>query len=283
MSPEPATISIDASNYISMKHFFPVLLLLSSAFGQAASPPPSSQTLTVDQANAQKAKVLLDQMVQALGGQAYLSIQDITQEGRTYGFHLGEPKGVGTQFWRLYRYPDKDRIELTKKRDVVYVFNADKGYEITYKGTREQDAKDVTDYMRRRQYALDYVIRKWLTDPGIALFYEGQTIAAQKPTEQVTITNAQNQSVTLYIDTDTHLPVKKTFSWRDPTDKQRNSEDEVFDGYRQVQGVMTPFSITRFYNGDMSNQRFLNEVKYNQGIDDSKFSASVPNTPNAKH
>ena len=266
-----------------MKHFFPVLLLLSSAFGQAASPPPSSQTLTVDQANAQKAKVLLDQMVQALGGQAYLSIQDITQEGRTYGFHLGEPKGVGTQFWRLYRYPDKDRIELTKKRDVVYVFNADKGYEITYKGTREQDAKDVTDYMRRRQYALDYVIRKWLTDPGIALFYEGQTIAAQKPTEQVTITNAQNQSVTLYIDTDTHLPVKKTFSWRDPTDKQRNSEDEVFDGYRQVQGVMTPFSITRFYNGDMSNQRFLNEVKYNQGIDDSKFSASVPNTPNAKH
>ena len=283
MSPEPATISIDASNYISMKHFFPVLLLLSSAFGQAASPPPSSQTLTVDQANAQKAKVLLDQMVQALGGQAYLSIQDITQEGRTYGFHLGEPKGVGTQFWRLYRYPDKDRIELTKKRDVVYVFNADKGYEITYKGTREQDAKDVTDYMRRRQYALDYVIRKWLTDPGIALFYEGQTIAAQKPTEQVTITNAQNQSVTLYIDTDTHLPVKKSFAWRDPTDKQRNSEDEVFDGYRQVQGVMTPFSITRFYNGDMSNQRFLNEVKYNQGIDDSKFSASVPNTPNAKH
>jgi len=265
-----------------MKHLFSLLVLLSSAFGQAASPRSSPQTLTVDQANAQKAKSLLAQMVQALGGQTYVLIQDITQEGRTYGFHLGEPKGVGTQFWRFYRYPDKDRIELTKKRDVVYVFNGDKGYEITYKGTREQDAKDVTDYMRRRQYALDYVIRKWLTDPGLALFYEGQTIAAQKPTEQVTITNAQNQSVTLYIDTDTHLPVKKSFSWRDPTDKQRNTEDEVFDGYRQVQGVMTPFSITRFYNGDMSNQRFLNGVKYNQGIDDSKFAASVPNTPGAK-
>ena len=76
--------------------------------------------------------------------------------------------------------------------------------------------------------------------------------------------NANNEGVTLYLDTNTHLPVKKTFSWRDPTDKQRNIEDEVYDNYRPTQGIMTPFSITRFYNGDMSNQRFLNSVSYNQ-------------------
>jgi hypothetical protein len=34
---------------------------------------------------------------------------------------------------------------------------------------------------------------------------------------------------------------------------------------------MTPFSITRFYNGEMSNQRFLNSVTYNKGLDDSLF------------
>ena len=69
--------------------------------------------------------------------------------------------------------------------------------------------------------------------------------------------NARNQGVTLFIDADTHLPVKKTYCWRDPTDKQRNVEDEVYDAYRPVQGIMTPFTVTRFYNGDMSNQRFL--------------------------
>ena len=262
-----------------MKYFLIVVLLLSSALGQDAAPSP---TLSVDQANARKAKTLLDQMVQALGGQAYLSIQDITQEGRTYSFHLGQPNSVGTVFWRFYKYPDKDRIELTKKRDVIYVFRGDKGYEITYKGAREQDPKDVADYMRRRQYALDYVVREWLKAPGVAFFYEGQTVAAQKPTEQVTITNAQNESVTLYIDTDTHLPVKKSFTWRDPNDKQRNLEEEVFDGYRPVQGIMTPFSVTRFYNGDMANQRFMSEVKYNQGIDESKFTVSATNSSNAK-
>jgi hypothetical protein len=90
---------------------------------------------------------------------------------------------------------------------------------------------------------------------------------------------ASNQSVILYIDGSTHLPVKKTYSWRDPTDKQRNIEDEVYDNYRPVQGVMTPYSVTRFYNGDMSNQRFLNAVSYNKGLSDTLFAADVNYDP----
>jgi hypothetical protein len=76
--------------------------------------------------------------------------------------------------------------------------------------------------------------------------------------------------------------VKKTFSWRDPTDKQRNTEDEVYDAYRPVQGIMTPFSVTRFYNGDMSNQRFLSVVSYNQGLSDSLFEAPASSNPQKK-
>ncbi len=87
--------------------------------------------------------------------------------------------------------------------------------------------------------------------------------------------NAHNEGVTLYVDIDDHLPVKKTFSWRDPTDKQRNIEDEVYDNYREVQGIMTPYTVTRFYNGDMSSQRFLTTVSYNQGVSDSQFDATA--------
>ena len=65
--------------------------------------------------------------------------------------------------------------------------------------------------------------------------------------------------------------MKKTFSWRDPTDQQRNVEDEVYDNYRVVQGIPTPYTVTRYYNGDMSNQRFITSVSYNQGISDSQF------------
>ena len=147
--------------------------------------------IPVDQENVRKAKALLDQMIEALGGNAYLNIEDVSQEGRSYGFHLGESEGVGTLFWRFYKFPDKDRVELTKKRDVVYVYRGDKGFEITYKGTRSDDPKAVSDYVRRREYSLDWVIRKWLPQPGIALFYEGHTVAAQKDAEQVTIMNCE--------------------------------------------------------------------------------------------
>ena len=250
-----------------MKLILAFLLLPAAALAQAAAAP----SIPVEQQNVRKAQALLDQTIQALGGSAYLNIQDISQEGRTYSFHLGIPNSLGVQFWRFYKYPDKDRMELTKKRDVIFIENAGKGYEITYKGTKSQDTKDLQDYQRRHQYGLDWVLRHWLHQPGVALFYEGPTVAEQKNAEQITIMNAQNEGLTLYLDAETHLPIKKTFSWRDPTDKQRNVEDEVYDAYRPVQGIMTPFSVTRFYNGDMSNQRFLSTVTYNQNLSDSLF------------
>src|ERR1700733_3675977 len=266
-----------------MKYLLYAFLLSGLAFGQVSQPAPApastAQSIPVDQENARKAKALLDQMVDALGGNAYLNIEDVSQEGRTYSFHLGESEGTGVLFWRFYKFPDRDRVELTKKRDVAYVYRGDQGFEITYKGTRSDEPKTVTDYLRRREYSLDWVIRKWLPEPGTALFYEGHTVAAQKDAEQVTIMTSSNQSVTLYLDSSSHLPVKKTYSWRDPSDKQRNIEDEIYDNYRPVQGIMTPFSVTRFYNGDMSNQRFFNSVSYNKGLADSMFAADITYDP----
>jgi hypothetical protein len=264
-----------------MKHFALLIWVLvlptTGALAQTASPAgttpatSSTQSIPSDHESERKAKAVLDQMTEALGGQAYLTIQDISQEGRGYTFHLGRPNSYGTVFWRFYKFPDKDRVELTKQRDVVEIYNGDKGSEVTYKGVRAAETKDLADYIRRRHYSLDGVIRTWLHEPGIALFYDGPTVADQKAVDQVTIMNAHNEAVVLYIDSLTHLPVKKTFTWRDPTDKQRNIEDEVWDNYRLVQGVMTPFSITRYYNGDMSNQRFLTSVSYNKGLSDSLF------------
>jgi hypothetical protein len=266
-----------------MKHFLPTIFLISLAFGQAnsaSSGAPSTPSIPVDQQNAQKARTLINQMIEALGGSAYMNIQDVSQEGRTYGFHLGQPEGVGVVFWRFYKYPDMDRVELTKKRDVVEIFHGNEGFEVTYKGTARQDPKALADYIRRREYSLDWVLRKWLNQPGLALFYEGATVAAEKDVQQVTLMTADNKAVTLYINSNTHLPVKKSYSWRDSVDKQRNVEDEVYDNYRIVQGIPTPFDITRYYNGDMSNQRFLNSVSYNKGLSDSMFDASITYDPN---
>jgi hypothetical protein len=264
-----------------MRRLLFLFFFSSLALGQSAAQAgaPATPISPEAQANATKAKTLLDQAIQALGGQAYLDIQDLTQQGRTYSFHHGETTSTGILFWRFVRFPDKERIEVTKQRDVAYVYNGDNAYEVTYKGTAAQDVKVVADYLRRRSHSLEWVLRRWLKEPGVALFYDGAAVAADKPADQISIMNAHDDSVTLYLDSTTHLPIKKSFTWRDPADNLRNAEEEVYDAYRPTQGIMTPYSITRYYNGDMSNQRFLNTVTYNNNLGDSMFAAKTTYDP----
>ena len=236
--------------------------------------------MPVDVENARKAKALLDQAIQALGGQAYLNVRDMQQAGRTYSFHHGRPTSNGIQFWRFTQYPDKDRFEFTKERDVAQVYSGNKGFEITYKGPHPMEEKDLTDYLRRRRFSLETVLRTWVNDPTVALFYEGNAIAAQHSALQVTLINSKNEGVTLCFDVDNHLPIKKSFTWRDPVDKQRNLEEEIYDNYRQVQGIMTPYGVARYFNGDMANQRFLNSASYNQGLDPAMFDPNSGYNPN---
>jgi len=258
------------------------ILLLIGSFSSAQTAPASSQSMasSINQGdNAKKARALLDQMIQALGGQAYLNVKDISQEGRTYSYYNGQPNSVGTPFWRFVKPPDKERTEFTKQRDIAFVNTGDKGYEISYKGTAAQEPDQLRDYLRRRNHSLDYVIRVWLPDPKTALFYDGPKVAQQKPCDSVTLMNAENDSVTIFIDSNRHLPVQRTFEWRDPMDKLKNSEDEIYDNYRDVQGVMTPHILLRTKNGDTVNQRFLTSVKYNSGLSDSLFQATVTYDP----
>ncbi len=257
-----------------MKKLFPVLVLLAATVLSAQTAAPASES-----ENAKKARAILNQMIQALGGQAYLNIQDMQQEGRTYSFYNGKPNSLGTLYWRMWKFPDKERIELTKQRDVAFVYNGDKGYDISYKGTAASEPDMLRDYLRRRNHSLEYVLRIWLPDPQTALFYDGAAIAEQKHCDSVTLLNAKNDSVTIYIDTDTHLPVKKTFQWRDPSDRLKNEEGEIFDNFRAVQGILTPHTILRTKNGDSTTQRFITVVRYNVGLPDSEFQATVTYDP----
>ena len=268
-----------------MKKFFPLILVLSAtlAFGQAEPPAPSTAKpagpVVPENDNSRKARALLQQMIQALGGEAYLNIQSIEQEGRGYSYHNNQPNSGGIPFWRFYKLPDKDRFELTKQRDIIYINVGDKGYEKTYKGVAAMDPEQVRDYNRRHEHSLEIVLRKWLPDPTVALFYDGPAVAEQKPCDTVTLMNAKNDSVTIFIDTNHHLPVKKTFQWRDPSDNLKNTEGEVFDNWRLEDGIPTPHTILRSHNGDTTNMRFITVVRYNTNMPDTMFDANVSYDP----
>jgi hypothetical protein len=271
-----------------MKRFIITMFLAVCAIAAAAQTPPTSvpsvaNTRPASQdANARRARSLLDECIQALGGQAWLNLQDMEQQGRAYAYSHGQPNSLGTLFWRFWKYPDKERIELTKQRDVVFINVGEKGYEITYKGTAAMEADQLADFNRRHRHSLEVVLRQWLNQPGTALFYDGPAVAEQKPADSVTILTADNDSVTLFLDNHTHLPIKKMFEWRDPADRLKNVEGEIFDNWRLEQGIMTPHSLLRTHNGDTTNQRFITNVRYNAGLPDSQFQAAITYDPNKR-
>jgi hypothetical protein len=278
-----------------MRLFLPTLVLVCSGsfyMGQQAAPSPTAPntnkpgpapSIALDKdavQNSDKARSIIESGIKALGGQAYLTLRDREQQGRGYAFHHGRPSGAGGLVWTFFEFPDKERVEFTKERDIAEVFVGNKGYEITYKGPHPVEQKDLEDYLRRRHFSLDTILRNWVNDPSVVLLYDGNAIAAERPAMQVTLVNSQNEAVTLYFDADSHLPLKKSFEWRDPVDKQKNLEEEIYDNYKPVSGIMAPFSITRFFNGDMANQRFLNSVTINQGLDPAMFDPNSGYNPN---
>ena len=164
----------------------------------------------------------------------------------------------------------------------LYVGN--KGYEITYKGAHPIEPKDLEDYLRRRRFSLDTVLRTWVNDPGVVLLFEGFAIAAQHPPQQVTLINAQERKRHALTSTPTHTCRSRSRS-RGAT---RSTGRKIWKKKStrttaRSPGIMAPYNVTRFFNGDMASQRFLNSVTINQGLDQAMFDPNSGYNPNKAH
>jgi len=292
-----------------MHRIVSVLLLSGLGYAQTELAPPPRASLPAapppavnlnDSDNARQARAVLDRTIDALGGDAYLTYLNKEENGRYYPLYHGRTESTGIFYNYYVEYPDKDRFEVlsakdihlipgqidiggvkSKKVDLVLVHNGDKGYETTYKGTAAQEPDDLRNYLRRRTHSLEWIFRKWTRDQNVALFYEGQSVVDSKECEGVTMLNNQNDSVSIYLDLNSHYPVKISYMWRDPKDKQRNTEAEVYDNYKLEQAIWTAHSITRYYNGETSQQRFITTATYNQKLPDSMFEGAVTYDPKA--
>ena len=241
------------------------------------------------QTDTERGRQLIDQMVAALGGEAWLNRATMQIDGRGSTFFHGQPNPYIVEYHELRRLaapgqPEADRvgfltdrgmIEPGKKIDVVQIWTAGNGYEITFKGQAALPKDQVEDYYRRRAHSIEEVVHNWLKAPGVMIVAEGTVMVDRRLADSVTVLTADNDAVTLDLDATTHLPLRRTFRWRNPQFKDYDEESETYDDYHTIQGLPTPFTITRYHNGEMSNQRFLTRVVYNLQLDPSLFDPAV--------
>ena len=253
-------------------------ILFVTAIAFILCPGLSAQSASEDaaaNASTVKARAAIQAMVQALGGQAWLTLRNSYMEGRTSGYYQGKPTGAITDFYVFHQFPDKDRIELTKKRNVVNIYDGNQAWEITYRGKRPIEADISSDFLRRRDHSIETAVRVWMKDPRTLLTYDGQKLAERHLADQVTFLSTTNDSITILMDADTHLPLRCSFEWRDPVYKDKNEDAIEYDDYHTIQGFPTAFTVTRFHNGDVTNQRFIYKASYNFTMPPDAFNADA--------
>ena len=218
-----------------------------------------------------KAKEVLAQAIQALGGSAYLNVQDSTCEGRMSSFgHSGDLTGFGTftDFWKM---PDKDRTEHSKRGNIVEVFDGKEGWVLDKGGVSDAPASAVADFQGQLQRELDHIFRYRLKEPGMVFRYAGPDVVDLKEADWVELTDSDGHTYRIAIAKLTHLPIRKETVLQDSTTRIRIEEIEYYSNYQTVQGIQTPFQMTRTHNDLKVFQVFYNTCKFNTGLQDSFF------------
>ena len=230
-----------------------------------------AQQVLMPEESAAKAKQLLQEAIQALGGNAYLNERDVTCTGRVSQFgHSGELSGY-EKFIDYSLLPDKDRTENLPKRNLIDVSNDDHGWTLDRGGITDTPEDVIAQNRDNLKQDLDYVLRHRLAEQGMIFRYAGPDVVDLKEAEWVELTDSDGRAIRIALDKGTHLPIRKIVVSRDPNTRLRSEEIEYYTNYHPLQGIETPFQITRERNGIKVYQVFFDECKYNTGLSESLF------------
>jgi hypothetical protein len=241
-----------------------------AAFATPARSQEPTEVLMPEQ-SAAKAKELIRTAVAALGGAAYLHVNDVTCVGRLGQFgHNGDTVGY-EKFIDYSKLPDKDRNENLPKRNIIEVLNGDKGWALDRGGVADVAEDTVSQFQEDQKVDIDNILRNRWKEPNVILRYLGPDIVELKEADWIEFVDPDNRSVRIAFDKISHMPLRKNVVTRDPTTHLKTEVTEYYSNYHPVEGVTTPFQISRERNSQRVYQVFFDDCKYNTNPADSLF------------
>ena len=126
-------------------------LLLMLSGGLAARAQNADELMPA--ASAAKAKEILQQAIDGLGGAAYLNVHNSDCTGRLAQFQHSGALGGYTQFHSYHEMPDKSRMEYDPKGKIVDLYAGEKGWSLDRGGVSELPASAIADYQEQLQTA----------------------------------------------------------------------------------------------------------------------------------
>jgi hypothetical protein len=231
----------------------------------------------------ERGKRVVEEALKALGGDAYLHMQDRVETGRAYSFYRGQLSGLSiahiyTQYLQPAQPPVpgkllvRERETFGKQEEDVFLFHEDKGWEITFRGAVALDDERAARWKDTMLRNVLYILRARMHEPGLSFYSQGRDFWENRPVEVVEITDADNLMVTVYFDSSTRLPVRQVYKRRNKEYNDFDTEVTLFAKYRDVGGsVQWPFDVRRDRNGEKFFEMYSDSVEINKDLKDSQF------------
>lgn len=221
-------------------------------------------------ASAAKAKAILQQAIDGLGGAAYLNVHNSDCTGRLAQFqHSGEIGGyIAAHEYR--EMPDKFRMEYDPKAIIVNIYAGDKGWSLDRSGVSEVPAEDIADYQEQLRMQMGNVLRNRLSDSGLFFRYGGRDVVDLKEADWVEIGD-QGRTLRIAVGRNDHLPLRSVLMARDPKTGEKTERSTYYTTYHPIDGIQTPFRESRFLNGRQVYQVFWESCAYNVDLPANLF------------
>ena len=231
-----------------------------------------------DEKSEAKAREVIAASIEAIGGEAYLNITHVMSYGRYFAFRKGRKAFARFHDWTVYD-PVKWRFQLGKgKHQTVRIFNLELGKAWTLEGkdyVEDIPEEAVQDFRRNSKKDPDLILRERLNEEGMNLYYYGPNdVSGTGDVEAVEFLDSTNDSMVIFFDTQTHLPVKTETHSTDEVGV-RHKEEQEFSNWHVIQGVNTALRHDRYVDGEVSSQRFIEELTYNPTIPKEYFEEPV--------
>lgn len=240
-----------------------------------------------------KGKKVIDDAIEALGGQKFLTMEDRIESGRAYSYYRDQISGLSIA--KIYtRYitvaPDKTGVDVAqrerqafgKDEDSFVLFTENGGWNVTFRGAKEIDPADLARYRQTTLKNIFYILRIRLHEPGLILESRGSDVVNNEPVDIVDITDSQDRVVTVDFNQLTHLPTRESYSRMDPLYKEQDQEVTLFSRFQESNGVQWPHQIRRERNGEKTYEIFSESVTINSDLTDDLFSVPTPGEAPAK-
>jgi len=256
--------------------------------------PAAAQEMLPEQ-SAAKARQLLQQVITALGGQAYLNVRDTQCDGRTAQFGTAGTLMGFTLFRDLWLLPDKNRVEYFTKGEhtilgfligsddllithggaLITIFSKEGGWTLDKSGVSDEPEDLVKNFNEQVTSGMNNMLRRRMNEPGVEVQYSGTDLIDLKEAEWIEFTDSEHRVMRLAIDKYTHLPLRWVVATRDPETRVTTENITSYTQYMALNGVKSPLSVEFSRNDRKMTQTFLTECKYNSELSPQLFTRAA--------